>query len=328
MNTRTLTLLSSLLMTSSCLAESPVQEATPSQLVDALNGVFGPQTDQRAVHAKGIVLEGTFTPSPEAAALSKAPHFASKVKVTARFSNFPGVTVVPDADAASSPRGLALKFHLPDGSDTDLVTHSFDGFPAPTADEFRRFLIALGTSGPGSAKPTPADVYLGAHPVAKRFLENQPPPPVSYGTIAYFGVNAFRFTNAVGHSELVRYRITPEGGERFLDKEQVASAAPDYLARELREHSSREPLRFVMSVQIATKEDRIDDPSTPWPAGRKRVTLGVLELNRIVDDSEAKERALLFLPLALPAGIEAADPMLNARSTAYPVSFQRRHGMR
>jgi catalase len=43
-------------------------------LVDALNAVFGKQTDNRAAYAKGVVLEGKFTPSPDAASLSKAPH--------------------------------------------------------------------------------------------------------------------------------------------------------------------------------------------------------------------------------------------------------------
>jgi catalase len=79
-----------------------------------------------------------------------------------------------------------LKFHLPDGSETDLVTHSFNGFPTPTADEFRQFLIALGSSGPGVAAPTPADTYLATHPIAKSFLESQQPPPVSYATLSYF----------------------------------------------------------------------------------------------------------------------------------------------
>ena len=48
--------------------------ATPPQLVDALYGVFGRHPHARAVHAKGIVLEGTFAPSPEAASISRAPH--------------------------------------------------------------------------------------------------------------------------------------------------------------------------------------------------------------------------------------------------------------
>jgi catalase len=131
------------------------QRSTPAELVDALNLVFGQQTYGRAVHAKGIVLEGRFLPSPAAASVSTAAHFQQAVPVTVRFSDFAGLPSVFDTDALANPRGLALKFHLPDGSDTDLVTHSFNGFPAASADEFRQFLIALGTSRPGVAAPTP-----------------------------------------------------------------------------------------------------------------------------------------------------------------------------
>jgi catalase len=213
-------------------AASPPQRATPAELVDALNLVFGKQTSGRAVHAKGVVLEGRFLPSPAAATLSQAPHFQQVVPVTVRFSDFAGLPTVSDTDALANPRGLAVKFHLPDGSETDLVTHSFNGFPAASADEFRQFLIALGTSGPGVAAPTPADRYLAAHPIAKAFLASQQPPPVSYATLAYYGVNSVKFTNAQGSVTFGRYRIEPQGGTQFLSAGEIANAAPNYLAKE------------------------------------------------------------------------------------------------
>ena len=54
---------------------------------------------------------------------------------------------------------LAIKFHLPDGSDTDIVAHSFNGFPAATAYEFRELMIAMASSGPEVTKPTPLDSF-------------------------------------------------------------------------------------------------------------------------------------------------------------------------
>ena len=100
-------------------AQSDSNQTTPAQLVDAINAVFGKQTDNRAVHAKGVVLEGKFTPSPDAASLSKAPHLqGTGVPVTVRFSDFAGVPAIPDTDPNASPRGIAVKFHLPDGTDT------------------------------------------------------------------------------------------------------------------------------------------------------------------------------------------------------------------
>jgi catalase len=302
------------------------QQSTPEQLVDALNGVFGKQKpDVRAVHAKGVDLTGVFRPSGSASSVSKAPHLQKTiVPVTVRFSNFPGVTTVPDTDGLSSPRGMSIKFRLPDGSDTDIVAHSFNGFPAPTADEFRVFLIALGASGPGAAKPTSLDVYLGSHPVAKTFLESQIPPPLSYGTVSYFGVNAFKFTNAKGTVTFGRYQIRPLEGDQSLPKAEIAKADPNYLAKEMRERVTRGPVRFKLVLEIAEKGDKLDDPSVAWPPTRTKVELGTIEITKAVADNAAAEHQLLFLPGALPPGIEAADPMIKARTDAYPVSFDRR----
>jgi catalase len=300
--------------------------STPAQLVDALNLVFGKQTDNRAVHAKGIVLHGRFLPSRAAADLSKAPHFQKKsVPLTVRFSNFAGIPTIPDNDGLANPRGLALKFKLPDGTDSDLVTHSFNGFPSPTADDFRQFLIALGTSGPNVAHPTPADAYLAAHPVAKTFLESQKPPPVSYGTLSYYGVNTFKFTNAHGKSRYGRYRIVPEAGEHVLTAEQAKQAPAGYLADEIRQRTARSPVRFRMLVQLAAEGDKLEDPSIAWPETRPTIDVGVIEINSVSADNDTEQRALMFLPTSLPAGIEAADPMIAARSAAYPVSYARRH---
>src|SRR5512141_989051 len=103
------------LPTVSAVAETPAP--TPDQLVDALNGVFG-QHHARAVHAKGVILEGTFTPSAEAARVSKAAHLQRvSVPVVVRFSNFAGIPTVPDNAPLASPRGMAVKFKLPGGGE-------------------------------------------------------------------------------------------------------------------------------------------------------------------------------------------------------------------
>lgn len=56
-----------------------------TEVVDAMHKVFGEQHGFRAVHAKGIVVEGSFKGSPEAKALSLASLFdGNTVPVTAR----------------------------------------------------------------------------------------------------------------------------------------------------------------------------------------------------------------------------------------------------
>ena len=305
----------------------PNQKSTPAQLVDALNGVFGKQADNRAVHAKGVVLKGKFTPSAQAATLSKAPHFqGTAVPITVRFSDFAGVPTIPDTDPNASPRGMAVKFRLPDGSDSDLVMHSYNGFPSATADEFRQLLIALAASGPNAPKPTPLEKFFETHPIAKTFLTAEKPAPVSYATLPYFGVNSFKFTNAKGDSTFVRYQMVPEGGAQYLTKEQLAAAGPNYLVDEIRKRVGGSPVRMKLQVQLAEAGDKIDDPSIAWPDSRKIVELGEIEIDKADPDSDAAQRALLFMPTAVPAGIQPADPMINARSEAYAISFARRHG--
>ena len=305
----------------------PDQASLPAQLVDALNGVFGKQTDNRAVHAKGVVLEGKFTPSAEAASLSKAPHLqpGATVPITVRFSDFAGVPAITYTDPNASPRGMAVKFKLPDGSNSDLVMHSYNGFPTATADEFRDLLIALAASGKDAPKPTPLETFFESHPIAKTFLTSEKPAPVSFATLPYYAVNSFKFTNAKGDSTLVRYRMLPEGDAAYLTKEQLAAAGPNYLMEEIQKRVADGPVRMKLQAQIAEPGDKIGDPSIAWPDSRKIVELGVVEIDKVNPDSDAAQRALLFLENAVPAGIEPADPMIDIRSQAYAVSFARRH---
>jgi catalase len=303
------------------------QTASPTDFVDTLNTAFGKQTTNRATHAKGFVVQGKFTPSDSAQSLSKAPHFHEPVPITCRFSNSTGIPTLPDADGHATPHGMALKFHLPDGSSTDLVTHSFNGFPAATGEEMRQFFIAVISSGPDVSSPTPLDKFLETHPAAKRFVTSLDPPPVSYATLAYFGVNSFRFTNADEKVTFGRYQIIPRAGKHFLSKDEAAKAAPDYLTDELRKRLAEGPVRFDLRLQLPEPSDKIDNPSITWSDKNKTVDVGVIEITSIAPDSATTERNLLFLPGLLPVGIEPADPMIQFRDKAYPISYDRRHAL-
>ena len=95
-----------------------------------MNKLWGQHPGIRANHAKGVVVEGTFTPTKDAAALSKAALFQGKaIPVTARFSDSTGLPDIPDGDENANPHGMAVKFRLPDGSDVDIVENSLKLFP-------------------------------------------------------------------------------------------------------------------------------------------------------------------------------------------------------
>ncbi len=299
-------------------------EPGPQQMVDALYSAFG-DNHSRAVHAKGIMAVGSFEPSAEAIGLSKASLFAhGKLPVLVRFSNFTGIPQIPDTVGDANPRGLAVKFELPDGSSADIVSHSFNGFPTATTAEFRELLLAIGASGAGAPKPTALDTFLSAHPIARTFLTTQKPPPESYATLSYFGVNAFEFTNAEGRHRFVRYRFVPVGGEAVLSPERLATMGPNYLQGELPNRLAKAPIAFTWYAQISESGDVIDDPSVAWPEGRELVKLGVLRIDRVAPDPVGPDKSTMFAPLNVPDGIAPADPMLTIRQAAYPLSFHHR----
>jgi catalase len=301
---------------------------TPVAAVDAINAIYGKQGHSRAIYAKGIVASGTFTASSSASTLSRAQHLVGPaVPVTVRFSNFGGNPCVSDLDDAGRPHGMALKFHMPDGWSTDLVAHSFNGFPAANAEDFHEMLVALAASGPDTPPPKPIDRFFATHPRARAFFEAPKPAPSSYASLRYFGVNSFKFTNASGRATHGRYQLVPATGERFLSPEQRAAAGPDYLRDELRRRLAQGSASFLLRAQLASDGDVIADPSVAWPDTRAVIELGEIAIAGPVEDGEAAERALLFSSGALPPGIEPADPMISFRSEVYLVSYGRRHGL-
>ncbi|HUO68083.1 MAG TPA: catalase family peroxidase, partial [Gammaproteobacteria bacterium] len=294
---------------------------TPEDLVAALHAAFG-QHHARAVHAKGILLEGVFKPSEEGKALSRAPIFASgTLPLIARFSDFTGIPDIPDTATGANPRGFAIKIRA-NGGDVDVVTHSFNGFPVASSDEFAVFLRAIAASGPGVPHPTPIEQFLDHNPTAKQFVTSQKPPPVSYATIGYFGVNAFKFTNEAGRSTFVRYRFVPRTGEHYLSPQDVQAKGPNYLLEELPRRVAEAPVVFDWYAQLAEQGDATDNPSIAWPESRKQVLLGTLTLTRTA--GVGTDSQTLFLPGTAHPGIEPADPMLTLRNDAYPISFNER----
>ena len=303
--------------------DTPGQTSSPAQLVDALHGAFG-KHPARAVHAKGLILEGEFTPDANAAALTTAAHLQkTRSAITVRFSDFTGIPDIADNIGLANPRGFAIKFRLPDGSTTDIVGHSFNGFPTPTSDQFRELLVAIAASGPDAAKPTALDTFLQSHPIAKTFLTTQK-TPASFGTIAYFGVNAFEFTNHAGVRHHVRYQFLPVAGEHLSTADELAKAGPNYLMDELRSRIAKGPIKYQMYAQLAERGDVIADPSVAWPDSRKKVLLGTIEIRRLASNTPEQDKALAFSPNNVPAGIKTADPMLDFRSRAYPISVKER----
>jgi catalase len=295
----------------------------PTQIVDLANKVDGVHPGFRAFHAKGVVVEGSFKASPEAARLSRATLFnGSTIAVTARFSDGSGMPNVPDGSSAM-PRGIAIKYHLPGGPDTDMVTNSFKFFPVGTGEDFRDLLQAIVASPADAPKPTKLEQFFASHPNAPKAIASLPIPD-SFADEEYHGIDAFIFVNKSGQRQAVRYVIAPEKLVH-ITPEEAAKRSPDYLFDDLAKRIAQRPLVFHVKVQLAVPGDQTQDASQPWPEDRKVVDLGVLTLTKVVPNSLEVQKKLLFLPTNLTPGIELSDdPLPTVRTAAYGVSFGRR----
>jgi catalase len=295
----------------------------PTQIVDLANKMDGTHPGYRAFHAKGVVVEGSFKASAEAAHLSSAALFSgSSIPLTARFSDGSGMPTVPDGSPAM-PRGIAIKYHLPGGADTDMVTNSFKFFPVGTGEEFRDFLTAATGTTPDQPHPNKIEQFMGSHPQAPKALGTLQVPD-SFADEEYHGIDAFIFVNKSGKRQAVRYLIEPEKVVH-ITPEEAAKQSPNYLFDELPMRLAKKPVVFHLKAQLAEPSDQTKDASLPWPDDRKVVDLGVLTITKIVTNSADVEKKLLFLPTNLTAGIELSDdPLPSVRSAAYGVSYGRR----
>jgi catalase len=300
------------------------------EIVDALEAANGGASPGfRAVHAKGTVCRGTFTPTKEAATLSKAAHLqGDPVEATVRFSNASGDPETSDAHAIAG-RGMAVKFHLADGEATDLVSVPLVVFLVRTPEDFLEFTQArIPDPETGHPDPEKLGAYLAAHPetgVAIQKGMTKLAPTTSFATSDYRALHAFGLIDSDGGKHWGRYTWEPEDGCEYLADEQREAAAPDYLQTEIRERLASGIARFTLEFTLARDGDPLDDPTEEWEGEREVVELGELEVLDVVEDAETPDSPLVFDPMRLADGIEPSDDkILSARPKAYAVSIERR----
>jgi catalase len=295
-------------------------------LLAQFDAMFGLHPGYRPAHAKGILLSGTFTPAPGAISLTRAPHITRySTPVTVRFSNSTGLPLLPDNDPNADPRGLAIRFNLAEHVHTDIVSHSTNGFPVRTGEEFLELLRAIAASDPSQPAPSPIQRFLGSHPAALAFVQTPKPAPASFAKEAYFGMTAMRFTNGEGVSRYGRYRILPDAGVEHLDDAAAKGKGADYLFDELTARVDRGPIGLEVRVQVAGDGDVVDDATIHWPEQRPVVPFGKLSLTSIVADQADEQKKIIFDPIPRVDGIEpSVDPLLELRAAIYLLSGRRR----
>jgi len=297
-----------------------------NNLVGQLQTMFGRHPGYRPAHAKGILLTGRFQPSPQASSLTRAPHAnRASTPVTVRFSDSTGIPAVPDNDPNTNPHGMAIRFHLADRVHTDIIGHAADGFPTRTGEEFLEMLRAVTATDASKPSPTPIEKFLGSHPAALAYVQMPKPFPASFAKEAFFGVTAMRFINKDGAASYGRYRVVPEAGVEHLNDASGKSKGSNYLFDEIKSRLKSGPVRFHIQVQIAAQGDNVNDATVHWPADRRVLDFGAIELAAEAPDDQAEQQHIIFDPIPRVDGIEPSDdPLLELRAAIYLISGRQR----
>jgi catalase len=298
-------------------------DITPEQVVDGVHKRFGRHPGYRALHAKGHFYKAIFTPTDEAAKLSRAAHMQAPVEAQVRLSNGSGE---PDSrDYEPDVRGLAVSFKLPDGSATDILSQTAHNFPINSPKGFVELVQA---NVAGLARVWKFPQFLFKHPDQLSGLPANLAalkPARSYVTRRYFAIHAFKWVNADGEECHVRYTWLPEGGEETISMGEAKKLGSEYLQEEMRQRLQRGPARMLLQLQVAAPGDQTADPRKHWPNDRERVIAGTLEITELDPSPESDGGIVVFDPMRLTDGIEASDDrVLQYRPKAYSVSADRR----
>jgi catalase len=297
-------------------------------LVEAVHAVVGPHPGHRALHANGVCARGTFAATGAAAPLTTAAHLqpGARVEATVRFSNGSGDPASPDG--GRDGRGMSVKFHLLDGSSTDLVGLTLPVFFVRTPEDFLSLMEArIPDPRTGQLDLEKVFAFLAEHPEAQRAVELSlaAPVPSSYTRARYHAIHAFWFVDHHGSRRAVRYRWEPRAGVETVSDEVAGEWPSTHLRSSLSDELAGQPATFDLHVVLAAADDPVDDPTVEWPDDREEIVAGALELWDLVVDQDADCERLIFDPTRVTDGIACTDdPIVHARSAAYSVSFRLR----
>lgn len=306
--------------------QSRADELTPDRFVDRFEKINGVHSGFRRNHAKGLGVAGFFESNGNGVRLSKAVVFeAGRVPVIGRFSLDGGQPCQPDRP--NTRRGLGLQFSAPNGELWRTAMINFPLFPVRTPEIFFERLLAFQPDA-ATGEPDPAKVkaFEERHPETVEVFQviAAEPRASGFGNTTFYGLNAFRFTNAAGKTTSVRWIL------KSMQPFEAAGAAPpdkNYLFDDLITQIHRQALRWRLIVIVGKPGDPTNDPSIGWPADREQVDVGMLTLDRVEAEESSAATDITFDPLTLPPGMAPSDdPVLSIRSSVYKRSFTRRIG--
>jgi catalase len=310
-------------------AQTPAQGFDPQPIVDLMHSFAG-KPKHRPSGAKGQCFTGSFEPTAEARALSKAATFTKTSPVVARFSVGGGNQRV--ADAARGPnRGFSFRIDDAGPGQTEFVMINAPINFARTPAQMLGFLQARAPGADGRPDPEKIKAFTDANPETMnqaRYLAAQP-ITASWVGLAYHGVHAYTLTNAQGTRQVVKFRMVPTGGPTPLTEDEAKAQPPDYLVKDMTDRlASGRPASFDMVAIMSRPGDHFNDVTRAWADEETRPTvkLGTLRIAAL-EKNETCDNGF-FNPTMLADGIAGPtpdiDPMFEVRTPAYAISITNR----
>ena len=331
---------------------------TAQMMLDAFKqDAPGHNPEQRWAHTWGIGVLGHFRASEVARNFCVATHFNGEpMPVTIRLSN--GSSVPERHDNWPDTRGMAVKFHYPDGVNHDLLTMTLPVFGAKTREEFMEVSAAfvptpieeeswwqknvvdplhlrppLPPPPEGMTERGAAGLakYAGTHAFARAFViqGGLQSVPASWARTEYHAVHTFWVTDPEGVRRPVRFNWEPVDGVFPVPADEMAETSSDFLTGEMRSRLARKPSQFTLRMVIGDQGDDLDDPSAIWPVPRRSVNMGMLVIEKMAEDEGVDVEKMSFNPMRIPPGIEpSGDQILHARGEIYQLGCAERkaHG--
>lgn len=285
---------------------------------------------ERVVHARGSGAYGRFTLEKDLSDYSIADFLLGTGKTTDVFMRFSTVGGGQDSsDYARDPRGFAVKFYTAQGN-FDLVGNNTPVFFLNDPSKFPDFVHSQ-KKNPRSNLPDPAAVYeyWANHPQSLHqatILMSDRGIPYSYRHMHGFGSHTLSLWNQAGERYWVKWHFKTLQGIKTLSADEAAKMDAAGAQRDLVDAIDRgEFPQWSVELQIMTEAEARDyhinpfDLTKVWPYRDFPLQrIGLLELNRNVDNYFAETEQAAFAPSNLVPGVGASpDKMLQARLLAY-----------
>ena len=297
---------------------------------------------ERVVHAKGTGAYGTFTLNKDLSDYTIADFLNGKGKQTEVFLRFSTVGGESGSgDAERDPRGFALKFYTKEGNH-DIVGNNTPVFFLRDGHKFPDF-IHTQKRDPRTNVKSPEAVwdYWSLNPEALHqvtILMSDRGVPKSYRHMNGYGSHTFGMWNKNGERFWVKFHFkTAQGIECINEDEsrQFIGQDPDHAQRDLVDAIDQANYpKWNVKVQIMPEKDAETYKVNPFDVTKvwnhsdyPLIDVGVLELNRNVENYFAETEQAAFAPSNMVPGISASpDKMLQARLFAYQDAHRYRIG--